>query len=42
MEVSKKYDEVQLRELAEKSGFKELSKFKDSQDWFADVLWEVQ
>lgn len=40
MEVSKKYDEVQLQELAEKSGFKSLNKFHDQQSWFADVLWE--
>lgn len=42
MEVSKKYDEVQLAELAATSGFSEISKFKDSQEWFADVLWEVK
>ena len=42
MEVSKKYDEVQLDELAKSSGFQELVKFKDAQGWFADVLWEVQ
>lgn len=42
MEVSKKYDEVQLAELAKATGFRELAKFKDDQKWFADVLWEVK
>ena len=42
MEVSKKYDEVQLEELATSSGFQALTTFKDSQQWFADVLWEVK
>ena len=42
MEVSKKYDETQLTELAAACGFDELTKFKDDQSWFADVLWEVK
>lgn len=41
MEVSKKYDEVQLEELAEATGFNPLTAFFDSSEWFADVLWEV-
>lgn len=42
MEVSKKYDKVQLSELSSASGFNQLTSFKDDQDWFADVLWEVR
>ena len=42
MEVSKKYDEKQLSDLAGAAGFAELSTFRDSQKWFADVLWEVK
>lgn len=41
MEVSKKYDQVQLEELAEETGFRPLATFFDSEKWFADVLWEV-
>ncbi|MFK7953734.1 MAG: L-histidine N(alpha)-methyltransferase [Ekhidna sp.] len=39
MEISKKYDEVQLSELAEQVGFNELSAFYDESKWFADLLW---
>ncbi len=42
MEVSKKYDEVQLGELASVCGFDQLGSFKDRKNWFANVLWEVQ
>lgn len=42
MEVSKKYNEVQITELATETGFKELATFKDGQEWFADILWEVK
>lgn len=41
MEVSKKYDEVQLAELANVTGFLEVGSFLDSEKWFADVLWRV-
>lgn len=41
MEVSKKYDEAQLKTLAGHSGFTPKETFKDDQRWFADVLWEV-
>ena len=40
MEVSKKYDQVQLKKLASNSGFEPVAKFLDKDDWFADVLWE--
>lgn len=42
MEVSKKYDTLQLEKLARKSGFSILNEFQDAQGWFADVLWEVK
>ena len=42
MEVSKKYDEVQLNELSSLTGFKQIEIFKDAQNWFADVLWQVE
>ncbi|MEM6642250.1 MAG: L-histidine N(alpha)-methyltransferase [Bacteroidota bacterium] len=41
MEVSKKYDEIQLQELAKVSGFRPTQTFSDARRWFADVLWEV-
>ena len=41
MEVSKKYDERELGALATHCGFSTLKSFKDDQQWFADVLWEV-
>lgn len=40
MEVSKKYDEVQLQKLAKKTGFKPLMTCYDQAHWFADVIWE--
>ncbi len=39
MEVSKKYDQLQLDELADKSGFHSLKSFHDAEKWFADLLW---
>jgi len=41
MEVSKKYDEVQLQDLAEHTGFNPITTFHDSDKWFADVLWKA-
>jgi len=40
MEVSKKYDEVQLKELAAETGFTPVISFYDSEKWFANVLWK--
>ena len=40
MEVSKKYDDSQLKELADKSGFTSLDSFYDQDKWFTDVLWK--
>ena len=42
MEISKKYDEVQILELAENTGFKPVASFYDSERWFTDVVWEVK
>ena len=42
MEVSKKYDEVQLLELAETAGFKPVTSFYDNEQWYANVVWEVK
>lgn len=39
MEVSKKYDQLQLDELAQKSGFHPLRSYHDSEKWFADLFW---
>lgn len=39
MEISKKYDSVQLRELAEQTGFKMVDRFSDSANWFSNVVW---
>lgn len=39
MEISKKYDQLQLGELAEKSGFSPLKAFHDEEKWFANLLW---
>ena len=40
IEISKKYDQPQLDELALISGFRTLNSFLDRDHWFADVLWE--
>lgn len=40
MELSQKYDFKQIQELAHMSGFKTSFAFKDSKNWFVDVVWE--
>lgn len=40
MEISKKYDEVQLGDLAKKTGFERVTSFYDANNWFADVVWK--
>ena len=40
MEISKKYDQLQLEKLASNTGFHPVTKFLDSDAWFADVLWK--
>jgi L-histidine N-alpha-methyltransferase len=41
MEVSRKFSEAGISELAEKSGFKVVGEIKDSKNWFVDSVWEV-
>ncbi len=42
METSKKYDESELKNLANSTGFTMVKSFKNEQNGFADVLWEVR
>lgn len=41
MEVSRKFSESGISELAEKSGFRVLGEIKDSKNWFVDSVWKV-
>ncbi len=41
MEVSKKYDELEIQYLAEKAGFRMVKNFFDSKKQFCDSVWEV-
>ncbi len=41
-EVSKKYAQREIEELAEKSGFDILKGFKDSNGYFVDSLWQAR
>lgn len=41
MEVSQKFSEKEINELAEKSGFKILGEIKDSKKWYVDSVWKV-
>ena len=41
MEVSKKYDIHQIRDLAENTGFSVVDNFYDSRRYFVDSLWKV-
>ncbi|MBC6400741.1 MAG: L-histidine N(alpha)-methyltransferase [Ekhidna sp.] len=42
MEISKKYNETQILELAEDTGFKPVASFYDNEKWYADIVWEVK
>ncbi len=42
MEISQKYTEEEINELASRSGFKPAASFYDSKRWFADVLWQCR
>lgn len=42
MEISQKYDRLQISEAAAKAGFLPLASFTDSKGYFVDVIWEVQ
>jgi L-histidine N-alpha-methyltransferase len=40
MEVSKKFDQSSLEDLAKRTGFSEKEMFTDKDGWFADLIWE--
>jgi uncharacterized SAM-dependent methyltransferase len=40
MEVSKKYNLIEIGELAKRSGFKVIQNFTDPENYFADCLWQ--
>ncbi|MBK1896248.1 L-histidine N(alpha)-methyltransferase [Chryseobacterium paridis] len=42
MEVSQKFSEIDIKELAEKSGFEIEGEIKDSKKWFIDSVWKVK
>lgn len=42
MEVSQKFSESDIEELAERSGFTIAGEIKDSKKWFIDSVWKVQ
>lgn len=41
-EVSQKFSNKQIKQLALKSGFKMITQFSDSKDWFTDALWQAE
>lgn len=41
MEVSRKFSESAIGELAEKSGFQVVGEIKDSKNWYVDSVWKV-
>lgn len=41
MEVSQKFSEKEINELAEKSGFEIFGEIKDSKKWYVDSVWKV-
>jgi uncharacterized SAM-dependent methyltransferase len=42
MEVSQKFSESDIEELAEKSDFTIIGEIKDTKRWFIDSVWKVQ
>lgn len=40
MELSQKYDLPQIWSMATSAGFRQLSLFSDSKNWFVDAVWE--
>jgi dimethylhistidine N-methyltransferase len=40
MEVSKKYSLEEIKDLADRSGFKHIQNFTDSEDFFVNSLWQ--
>lgn len=41
MEISQKYAVEQIDEMAGNSGFKALTHFSDSKNWFVDAIWQA-
>lgn len=41
MEISQKYTIEQTEKMARRSGFKPLTHFSDSKDWFLDAIWQA-
>jgi L-histidine Nalpha-methyltransferase len=41
-EVSQKFSNKQIKQLALKSGFKMITQFSDSKNWFTDALWQAE
>jgi dimethylhistidine N-methyltransferase len=42
MEISQKYSRSQIARFAQASGFKPLTDFTDSKDWFVDTVWMAE
>ncbi len=41
MEISQKYDPLEIDQLAALGGFKPLAQFHDKRNWFVDCLWQA-
>ncbi|WP_312076158.1 L-histidine N(alpha)-methyltransferase [Chryseobacterium sp.] len=41
MEISQKFSQNNIRELAERSGFKIIGEISDSKNWFVDSAWKI-
>lgn len=41
-EISQKFSNKQIKQLAIKSGFNMIKQFSDSQNWFTDALWQAE
>ncbi|MNK98420.1 Histidine-specific methyltransferase EgtD [compost metagenome] len=42
MEISQKFSDNDIRQLAHQSGFSPISELYDSKNWFVDVIWQVK
>lgn len=40
LEISQKYSVAEITELAEKTGFQEISELYDCRHWFSDIIWK--
>ncbi|NIG54355.1 L-histidine N(alpha)-methyltransferase [Chitinophaga sp. Cy-1792] len=41
MEISQKYDPVEINQLAAFGGFAPVAEFRDQRNWFSDCLWQA-